>query len=146
MLSETNEFNKFEVLIAGINKWQFRINKKISETEKETENGGAEKIFTIRSYLLNYVFSGTKEEAIDWVTEKYEDLIEQYIAEEVRNEEITALKEELKDKQEWLNAHDYIGTKIATQRATVEDYHDEIETMKVYAARIDEIKRILANE
>ena len=43
----------------------------------------------------------------------------------------------------WLQEHDYIGTKIATGRATVADYADIIEEMKAKANRINEIDSIL---
>lgn len=53
------------------------------------------------------------------------------------------LERERAELQAWLNAHDYIGTKIATGRATVEDYAEEIAEMKVKADRIDEIDSLL---
>lgn len=43
----------------------------------------------------------------------------------------------------WLKAHDYIGVKIATGRATVEEYATEIEEMTDKANRINEIDRLL---
>ena len=43
----------------------------------------------------------------------------------------------------WLKDHDYIGTKIATGRATVEEYATEIEEMTKKAERINEIDRLL---
>lgn len=43
----------------------------------------------------------------------------------------------------WLKEHDYIGTKIATGRATVEEYATEIEEMMKKAERINEIDRLL---
>lgn len=49
------------------------------------------------------------------------------------------LRRERNVKQAWLRDHDYIGTKIATGRATIEDYADEIRTMREYAERIEEI-------
>lgn len=49
-------------------------------------------------------------------------------------------KEELKL---WLSNHDYIGTKIATGRATVEEYADIIKEMKIKANRINEINELL---
>ena len=39
----------------------------------------------------------------------------------------------------WLKEHDYIGTKIATGRATVEEYASEIALMTEKANRINEI-------
>ena len=64
-------------------------------------------------------------------------------------EELEALKEKDKLLQEkeglevWLKAHDYIGIKIATGRATVEEYATEIAEMKEKAERINEIDRLL---
>lgn len=43
----------------------------------------------------------------------------------------------------WLRDHDYIGTKIATGRATIADYAEEIATMTRYADRINEIDSML---
>ena len=54
-----------------------------------------------------------------------------------------ALVEEKAQLETWLKEHDYIGTKIATGRATVEEYATEIEEMTEKAERIDEIDRLL---
>ena len=64
-------------------------------------------------------------------------------------EELEALKEKdklLQEKEElevWLKAHDYIGIKIATGRATVEEYATEISEMTEKAERINEIDSLL---
>lgn len=64
-------------------------------------------------------------------------------------EELEALKEKdriLREKAEletWLKEHDYIGTKIATGRATIEEYATEIAEMTEKAERINEIDRLL---
>lgn len=50
---------------------------------------------------------------------------------------------EKSELESWLKAHDYIGTKIATGRATVEEYATEIEEMTEKAERINEIDRLL---
>ena len=47
--------------------------------------------------------------------------------------------------ESWLKAHDYIGTKIATGRATVEEYASEIAEMSEKASRINEIDRELSS-
>lgn len=54
-----------------------------------------------------------------------------------------ALQTEKAGLETWLNEHDYIGTKIATGRATVEEYATEIEEMTEKAERINEIDRLL---
>ena len=60
--------------------------------------------------------------------------------EELRKQELQTEKAQL---ETWLKEHDYIGTKIATGRATVEEYATEIEEMKEKAERINEIDRLL---
>ena len=54
-----------------------------------------------------------------------------------------ALLSEKADLESWLTAHDYIGTKIATGRATVEEYAYEITLMTEKANRINDIDKML---
>ena len=54
-----------------------------------------------------------------------------------------ALQTEKAELEEWLKAHDYIGVKIATKRATVEEYANEIAEMTEKANRINEINELL---
>jgi len=54
--------------------------------------------------------------------------------------ELELLYQELYEVQSWLSAHDYIGTKIATGRATKKDYAEEIAQMTEYAERVSTIK------
>ena len=60
--------------------------------------------------------------------------------EELRRQALQTEKAEL---EAWLSAHDYIGVKIATGRATIDDYADEIALMTEKAERINEIDSIL---
>ena len=60
--------------------------------------------------------------------------------EELRKQALQTEKAEL---EAWLKAHDYIGVKIATKRATVEEYATEISEMTNKANRINEIEVIL---
>lgn len=60
--------------------------------------------------------------------------------EELRRQALQTEKAEL---EAWLKAHDYIGVKIATGRATIDDYVDEIALMTEKAERINEIDRLL---
>ena len=60
--------------------------------------------------------------------------------EELRRQELQSEKAEL---EAWLKTHDYIGVKIATGRATVEEYATEITEMTAKAERINEIDAIL---
>ena len=54
-----------------------------------------------------------------------------------------ALQTEKAELEAWLKAHDYIGVKIATGRATIDDYADEIALMNEKAERINEIDALL---
>lgn len=60
-------------------------------------------------------------------------------------EELTrrSLRQEKEEAEKWLKAHDYIGVKIATGRATIEEYADEIAEMSRLADRINEIDKLL---
>ena len=60
--------------------------------------------------------------------------------------ESVLLEDEKRVLEQWLSDHDYIGIKIATGRATVEEYAEEIEEMKKKAERINEIDRLLASD
>lgn len=60
--------------------------------------------------------------------------------EELRKQALQTEKAEL---EAWLKAHDYIGVKIATGRATIDDYADEIALMTEKAERINEIDALL---
>ena len=54
-----------------------------------------------------------------------------------------SLQSETAELEAWLKAHDYIGTKIATKRATVEEYADVIAEMTKKVERINEIDDLL---
>ena len=60
--------------------------------------------------------------------------------EELRRQALQSEKAEL---EAWLKGHDYIGVKIATGRATIDDYADEIALMTEKAERINEIDALL---
>ena len=60
--------------------------------------------------------------------------------EELRKQALQTEKAEL---EAWLKEHDYIGVKIATKRATVEEYANEIAEMTEKAERINEINQLL---
>ena len=117
--------------------------------------------YTLNLDSNNYVLSiaHTKNDSIALDLSKY-DLANlscyQYINGELvldteKLAEIEALKEKdklLQEKTEleaWLKSHDYIGVKIATGRATVDDYVDEIALMTEKANRINEIDKLLEN-
>ena len=54
-----------------------------------------------------------------------------------------ALQTEKGELESWLKDHDYIGVKIATGRATIEEYTTEIAEMTEKANRINEINDLL---
>ena len=58
-------------------------------------------------------------------------------------EEKSKLIAEKAELEAWLKAHDYIGVKIATGRATIDDYADKIAMMNEKAERINEIDAML---
>ena len=60
--------------------------------------------------------------------------------EELRRQALQSEKAEL---EAWLKDHDYIGVNIATGRATVEEYANEIAEMTEKANRINEINELL---
>lgn len=62
--------------------------------------------------------------------------------EDLRKQALLSEKAEL---ESWLKAHDYIGTKVATGRATIEEYASEIALMTEKANRINEIDRELSS-
>ena len=62
--------------------------------------------------------------------------------EELHKQELANEKASL---EAWLKEHDYIGTKIATGRATIEEYALEIAEMSEKATRINEIDRELSS-
>ena len=55
------------------------------------------------------------------------------------------LRAEKQELEAWLRAHDYIGVKIATGRASVNEYASEIAIMTEKANRINEIDTELSN-
>ena len=75
---------------------------------------------------------------------EFDKVIEAFGDPDADFDKLCARQAELQEKQAWLSAHDYIGTKIATGRATTKDYADEIATMTEYAARVDELRTLIA--
>ena len=73
---------------------------------------------------------------------EYYEIVER-VTEEPSEKEL--LEREKAELEAWLSAHDYIGVKIATKRATVEEYANEIAEMTEKAERINEINAILEN-
>lgn len=121
---------------------------KIKEREIVTEEG----VVAIEYYNYNHTqeFCDEYSKLAEWCNQNgatIEDKGEYYEAvlppapPEPTEREL--LERERAELQSWLSAHDYIGTKIATGRATIEDYADEIAEMRVKADRIDEINSLL---
>jgi len=79
------------------------------------------------------------EENKKWIQKKIETPKE----EQTIQQEPTELEKaylELYEAQAWLDAHDYIGNKIATGRATKKEYAKEIAQMNEYAEKINTLK------
>ena len=78
---------------------------------------------------------------------KHIDLIGDYYVVNINEDtpKCVALSDEKECLTRWLREHDYIGTKIATGRATVEEYSDVIAEMQEKAERINEIDTELAS-
>ena len=53
---------------------------------------------------------------------------------------------EIEEIENWFKTKDYIGNKIATGRATIEEYADVIAEMDVKAARLNELTRLIGEE
>ena len=54
---------------------------------------------------------------------------------------MSELSKEYEELEVWMRQHDYVGVKIATGRATIEEYADVIAEMKEKANRINEIRK-----
>ena len=61
-----------------------------------------------------------------------------------KEKQFEAYQKELAEKKAWLASKDYVGTKISTGRATVEEYADVIAQMTEYAARVEELRALIA--
>lgn len=117
--------------------------------------------YTLNLDSNNYVLSisHTKNDNVELDLSKYDlnhlscyqfingELVldEEKVAEFEKLEEKEILINEKAELEAWLYSHDYIGTKIATGRATIEEYATEIEEMTAKAERINEIDAELAN-
>ncbi len=111
------------------------------ETIAEYPNGGKDVEWVVD-------VQGVKgQEAYDEVIEEERDDVEEiqiYIPYTVSELHVRALQKEKSEASAWLSAHDYIGTKIATGRATIEEYATEIAEMTRLAERINAIETELA--
>ena len=71
---------------------------------------------------------------------EYYEIVER-VTEEPSEKEL--LEREKAELEAWLKAHDYIGVKIATGRATIEEYAVEIAEMTDKAKRINGVNELL---
>lgn len=115
------------------------LSKHVSAVESVEEIGHYE---TIKTYPnggkdVKWVVDVPKVEGVDEHDETEDIMV--YIPYTDNELKAIALKEERSQLEQWLKDHDYIGTKIATGRATVEEYATEIAEMTVKANRINEI-------
>jgi len=115
------------------------------------------------SFEIGQVFAGTyPPEAALWCNRHEAEIVEverknkkRYfqilsIPKSIAEDEAIAL--EIQECEKWLASHDYIGTKIATGRATQNDYAQEIAEMNTKAehitalrSQLDKIKRSASN-
>ena len=104
------------------------------ETVREYPNGGKD---------VKWVVDVPGVEAV----EEHDEVEDIYVYTPYTGVELTKinLQKEKAELESWLKAHDYIGTKIATGRATVEEYASEIALMTEKANRINEIDRELSS-
>ena len=102
------------------------------ETVREYPNGGKE---------VGWVVDVPRVEAVEEHDET-EDILVFIPYTEAELTKIN-LQTEKANLEAWLKAHDYIGVKIATGRATIDDYADEIALMTEKAERINEIDALL---
>lgn len=108
------------------------------EVLAEYPNGGEETIEVVDEEEREEILEHDETEEI----KVYIPYTEERLAKIKRTRE---LESELYTLKTWLSEHDYIGTKIATGRATVDEYKDEIAEMTVKADRINEIEAELAS-
>lgn len=71
----------------------------------------------------------------EYVEKKKDPEPEEYVPTELDKK-----RQELWEVEEWLRKHDYVGTKIATGRGTIEEYADIIAEMNVKAKAVEDLK------
>ena len=71
----------------------------------------------------------------EYVEKKKDPEPEEYVPTELDKK-----RQELWETEQWLRDHDYIGTKIATGRGTIEEYAEEIAEMNVKAKAVEDLK------
>lgn len=114
------------------------------EVVKEYPNGGKDVkwVIDVPKVEANEAYDEIVKEAYDEIVkEAYDDVEEIKIYIPYTEEEL--LHNEKRELEAWLYEHDYIGVKIATGRATISDYQEDIALMNVKANRINEIDKIL---
>ena len=119
--------------------------------------------YTLNLNKNNYILSvaHTKNDSVELDLSKYdmnhiscyqfingtlvldETKLAKVIKEEEGRKRLFELSSEKQELESWLKSHDYIGIKIATGRATIEEYADVITEMNIKANRINEINKLL---
>lgn len=118
------------------------------EVVTEYPNGGAD-----LNWVIDVAGVAPREAYDEVIKEAYDEVvkgartdtecIKVYIPWTEKELKEIALSKERNELMAWLFEHDYIGIKIATGRATVEEYAAEIAEMKIKANRLNEIDREL---
>lgn len=107
------------------------------ETIAEYPNGGkdVQKVIDVEAVEAKEAYDEVIKEA--YTEREPIQIFIPYTETELRHREIES---ELATLQDWLSSHDYIGVKIATGRATVDEYSDIIAEMTEKADRINELE------
>ena len=92
-------------------------------------------VYTIDCWKNRY----TVRKVADIEQIRYDEMTDEEKAVHDLQKKKSALEMEKAENQRWLKDHDYIGTKIITGRATVEEYAEEIAQMNTCAKRINDI-------
>ena len=125
-------YTKEDKLITHINMVEGVEEKGHYKVIKEYPNGGKD---------VEWIVDIPRVEAVEEHDETEDILV--YIP--YTEEELTKINLQIEkgELEAWLKDHDYIGVKIATKRATIEEYANESAEMTEKANRINEINELL---
>ncbi len=96
-----------------------------------------------RKVVDGAIFSDNGTVYVEPEVEEEPEPTEEELKEQEKLERVAAVERKLQDIDEWFRAHDYIGIKIATGRASVEEYAEEIAEMEAKAVEKEELKEKL---
>lgn len=141
-----NEDKTIELIEYDLNLGHLEEDKLITHVEAVEGVEGKGHYKTVREYPnggkdVEWVMDVPRVEAV----EEHDEIEDILVYIPYTEAELTRmnLRKEKSELETWLSAHDYIGVKIATGRATIDDYADEIDLMTEKAERINEINDLL---